>query len=321
MADQDRLGAFSYLRALAPIGGFLLVFGAYRWFHDLAGLDEKKLLAVEGLEWTHWVNLDLEASSDYLQALVSWGTTGMLFVLAWIVGLFVVLCITVLELPPSKSTRFLWLLVVAAIAGVGIGFRDDPLTLPAMFGIFERTFENPQPFLGHFFFCEFNRLAMHAAVALAVAAAVTLCGRPRSAPDLRLQATRLQKILYAGAAILVVGCLHVAAIHNLPLPFLDPDAREAVREAGKGIVAATGLLWTLLLLGIFLPAAAVLRSDALGVADRQGLKPTDPNLRDWLKDQQLDYPLAKQIRHLVAALAPLLAGGPGAVLLDVVTGF
>ena len=83
----------------------------------------------------------------------------------------------------------------------------------------------------------------------------------------------------------------------------------------------TGAVWTFILLGIYLPAALILRRRALELAHAE--LPDDATLDKvsvWLSEHGLTSHAVQQLARIAALLGPLLVGGPAAPFLQLLTG-
>lgn len=308
------------MRHLAPLAGFAVVFGLYRLFYDLARIDDKLALggALTGLD-----GVGLEMAIDGLLARITWALSGVLFMLAWLVGAAALVYITATALRRASSLCRLASGALLAVAVVGLATWRNPLTLPRLEPILLETFDQMNLASGERLLYLVNGLALLAAVLIVLASTALLVGSDREAEDagrLRARLRSLRLALYLGAAILVAGVLHAVAVHQLPLPLLEQDAASVLDRAGKSVSAAMGLLWTLLLLGIYAPAALILRQDALRLAQAATATDSESSRSEWLSKNHLAVPLWQQLTSLLAILAPLLAGGPGATLIEILVG-
>lgn len=157
----------------------------------------------------------------------------------------------------------------------------------------------------------FDALGLTVGVVLAVAACAAI--RRDAAQDTEESLSRrmwlLRRVLYAGAAALVVSVAWLSVTLNWAgsfLPGADTPAGKEVSTLIAGIVNSLGISYTLLLAALYLPAALVLRgrTHALAVARQQ-----PPDKRDeWLKARGLALSYAEYLPRLVAVLAPLLVG-------------
>jgi hypothetical protein len=149
-------------------------------------------------------------------------------------------------------------------------------------------------------------LSLTGTLALAAAACAVLWR-----PDTNLDQKTLQKrksllnpVLYVAAATLVLAVLRLAATHAWAVSFLPTDNEfgTAIKSLTTGIVASLGTLYTLLIAGIYLPAALILRARIKKVA------PDQPDSDTWLQF----------LPKAIALISPLLAGPMGDVLVKVI---
>jgi hypothetical protein len=155
-----------------------------------------------------------------------------------------------------------------------------------------------------------DALSLTAALFLCFAATAILwkhdVNRPNDAPDLARRMKLLRYVLYMGAVLLVIGVLRLSTTLNWGASFLPPqsEAGKAVASVVTGIVSSLGTFYTLLMAGMYLPAALVLRARARELAELQ--PPADQ--QSWLTKHGLTLSYTESLPRIVAILAPLLAG-------------
>ena len=147
---------------------------------------------------------------------------------------------------------------------------------------------------------------------------------PALEEDLRLAGQQVKWLLYAGAGLLVSGVSAVTAFYLWPVVFVPPEAPAAVTSAEtiKSVAAvvalATGSIDSLLLLGVFLPAAYHLHKCAERLVSSQEVAPGDRE--KWLEEKRLALSPAQQLKPILAVLSPLLAGGSASALINIFVG-
>lgn len=154
---------------------------------------------------------------------------------------------------------------------------------------------------------------------LAVAACATLWQKDMKNELNEEQVTKrvrlLRPILYVGAATLVIAVFRLSATHAWAVSYLPPDGElgKAVANLTTGIVGTLGTLFTLLIGGIYLPAALILRGRLRAVAA------TQPDPQAWMASHGMALTLPQSLPRLLALLAPLLAGPLGDLLVRTTT--
>jgi hypothetical protein len=186
---------------------------------------------------------------------------------------------------------------------------------------------------------------------------------------LAMQTRNLRLILYVGALLLALTALRGKTNFDWALEYLPPlwalpeksaelQAATAfyakLRSLALNNITATGVMNTLLLAAVYVPAALVLQSRAGELADEamslESTKATDegqseaqvqpgkeeeerkgdkreekprgekpPDREEWLKAHGLAFPLKEQLTRIAALISPLLAG-PIAELLSLLKG-
>jgi hypothetical protein len=131
-----------------------------------------------------------------------------------------------------------------------------------------------------------------------------------------LQRVRLlQPVLYVLAATLVIAVFRLAATHAWGASFLSPDGElgKTVTSLTTGIVGTLGTFFTLLIAGIYLPAALILRMRLRKVAATQDQPET------WLANNGMSLTLPQSLPRVIALIGPLLAGPLGDLLVQATT--
>jgi hypothetical protein len=167
-----------------------------------------------------------------------------------------------------------------------------------------------------------------AAVTVTVALAVGACAVPwrpdLDALTLRRAGQSLQTLLWLSALVLVAGVFQVTALYTwaftvvMPSPGI-PGYLTDIKQATSASAAIIGILHSASLCVIFLPVFALNRGSARRLAARDLPEGTEEDREKWLTARALHAPLARQLANAVALLAPVLAGAPGALLLQVLS--
>ena len=157
----------------------------------------------------------------------------------------------------------------------------------------------------------------------------------KSAHYTAMQIKHQRAILYAGALLLVIITFRQNVTLRWALDYLQPPAHlekspgfglakflfQRLEILVSSIVMGTGVLNTLLLAGLYVPAALVLQRRAirlsrLAVAPEKGARdaPISKEQTEWMERHGLDFPLRDQLPKVAAILSPLLAGPMGQLL-------
>ena len=154
----------------------------------------------------------------------------------------------------------------------------------------------------------------------------------------------LHLLLYVGAVVLAIATLRQKLMFKWSLDYLPPVAAfgeknpallgikliyERLDALATSNVTAGGILNTMILAAIYLPAALVLQKRARDLsfravnsrrnvtvvgeesqpeANREDDEETPANEDDWMKARGLTFPLKEQLPRIAAILSPLLAG-------------
>jgi hypothetical protein len=169
---------------------------------------------------------------------------------------------------------------------------------------------------------KFNRFieafSLTGTLSLAVAACAILWqpdpNQPMSEKQLMLRVRLLRPVLYVGAATLVMSVLRLAATHAWAVSYLLPDTEpgKSIVTLTTGIVGSLGTTYTLLIAGIYLPAALILRERLKKLPSAEA----DPE--SFLATRGLSPTLTRVLPRVIALIGPLLAGPLGDALVKVI---
>ncbi|MEM9378822.1 MAG: hypothetical protein AAGB93_02655 [Planctomycetota bacterium] len=110
---------------------------------------------------------------------------------------------------------------------------------------------------------------------------------------------RVKVLLYVGAALLMVGAIEVDYLYRWPAVWLeDPDLGSPAREFARAASTTVGLMGSLQLIAIFLPAFLILRDPRSAEAGREDRPPLAP--------RELFGRALESSRLVLAVLAPIL---------------
>jgi len=312
--------AWRLLRALAPVGAVAAVFEAegcfYRWFglkpfalsQDPDWQQIGPALEIVTKDFLHRHSLHLSAAALVLCWLVTVGTCAFVILRSrqqrqrW-------LRLAVLAIPALATA---WVLFQAGRGTTFILVKLPRELLKAFFGhLGAENLTTVENFL--------TALVISALAFITAGAFAILLAEDAPGPErLRDRYQKLQILLYTGAAMLVVGVLHVNAVLQWPVIFVGEGDAKNLKMLADGYSADTGLYWTLILLAVYLPSTLMLRAEAWGLARRTLCQATAKERKQWLLKEKLTPSLLGQLSHLVAILGPLLAGGPLSALLTLI---
>ncbi len=161
-----------------------------------------------------------------------------------------------------------------------------------------------------------NSIGFAASFTLVLAScAILLPPNNHSSPDglreLSKRMNYLRLVLYVGTLLLVVGVLLMRSIFHWSLAFIPPteDGVDKIVESfTSSIVTAEAGFYTLILAGVYLPAALILQWRARSL---QKL-PEDVSEKDKvLQGYGLTFSFKESLPRLVAILGPFLVGPVG----------
>lgn len=133
--------------------------------------------------------------------------------------------------------------------------------------------------------------------------------------DLLSQSKYIKELLAGGSAIMVIGIAHMQLWLNWPLSFLaDDNARLQIGAITLAVSQYWGVIYTLTMAAVYLPAAFSLSEQARRIIQSGQNEGTQKNHQLWLKENKMLLSLNDQIPQLVAVIAPMLFGSFGSML-------
>lgn len=309
------------LPLLVPVVVFITFFVFYNRF--LFCSKENPCTPLTAAEITAGIsNLDQTRAAIYV-ARASWTLINGVHVLACLAAIVTAGIVIYRALPkPDYSRSKKWMLIsIVVVAAADISILVAIWTLGDV--------SSPAQTLSHStvgqmipWFNRYNRLldalSFTGTLAMAVAACATIWkwnAADETEAQLKQRVNLLKPILYVSAATLAIAVFRISATHGWAASYLPPESNigKSVASLVSGIVASMGTLFTLLVAGIFVPAAVVLRARIRDLATRE--QPKDPD--GWLASHGLALSFSQSVRGVLALLTPLLAGPVGELIAQV----
>jgi hypothetical protein len=136
-----------------------------------------------------------------------------------------------------------------------------------------------------------------------------------SEADWRAQFTQrsqtIYRAFYAASAVLVTSAVTMQLFQQLPISLIaDETVRQAATHSAQGMTLFWGMIFTLILVAIFAPAAYFLNRT---LAEHGLGQEASSELQEWLNHQIL-HSAPKKIAGIVGFLAPVLIGPAADVL-------
>ena len=219
----------------------------------------------------------------------------------------------------KQSTRWMAVLIVIALAAdislfVALWTAAKDTYSPAQ-QLLRATVGQVVPWIN-----KFNRfgdaLSITGTFCLAVAACATLWHRDvkneLNEEHVVKRVRLLRPVLYVAAATLVIALFRLSATHAWGISYLPSDNEfgRAVGTLTTGIVRTMGIVFTLLIGGIYLPAALLLRMRLRQVAASK----EDPEA--WITSQGMNLSIPQFLPRVIALLSPLIAGPLGELVIN-----
>lgn len=133
--------------------------------------------------------------------------------------------------------------------------------------------------------------------------------------DLLNQSKHIKELLAGGSAVMVIGIAHMQLWLNWPLSFLPVDnVRQQIEAITLAVSQYWGVLYTLTMAAIYLPAAFSLTEQARGIIKTGQNEDVKKNPELWLAENKMVLSLSTQLPQLVTMIAPMLVGSFGSTL-------
>lgn len=268
----------------------------------------------------------LEADVDKLAGFLSWGVTGAVFMLVFAGGVAVLLTIlkaTLTESPDKPVVPFIVGLFVALSGVVLLGAGDNPFAVDTLNPFIVSTLELSNLQMGVHLLNAFTPMMLAVTVLMVFSSISTLMlsdSEASSAKTLRRQLQYMNTVLFTGAILLVVGVVHANSVHHLPDAFLSESDLEVWKTLITSLSASTGAVWTLILIGFYLPSVAVLRLRAQAVAKKAVTNNKAGTTSEWFESHGLTVQFPQRLAQFAALISPFLVGGPASPLLGLLGG-
>lgn len=259
-------------------------------------------------------------AKDYTARLL-WTVAGVLFVTAALVAISGGIA-RLRGLPQSRWKSVLWKSVaaVALVSGYFAWAQLPTLGSPFLSQAlrhFNEVYELQLDTLAG----AFNGLAVVAVVMLLGSSWASFLTVTQDARHLRLQLEALRWSLNIGTALLVAGVIEVFALSQWPAAFASDAAATSITTAASAAAGAVGVLFSLILLLVYLPGSQELRERAAAVIEECGRVANDPNASPEQKKDAaqtksfieasltatgFDGQTSQQLMRFAQALLPLL---------------
>lgn len=324
--ERGRLLVRSSAVALLPAAGSLTVLAAMGLFNWAIDLDDPAIGLPAGFAFAG-PDRDLTFATRELATRIAWAVTGVVTAVAVVVALGV--AVQSLARSVASWPRQHRLAALAGVVVVGLLLVADQwlpggsewfLAEPQLTTDLRRetlrqaalakaiAVEAWLTTLAYGVYC----LLLGASCALLVSPAR---GGKRPIEELAGRLRRLQRLLYAGAAVLVAAVIEMHAFYRWPGAWLPEEAARHVDRLATVISTSTGTVCTLLLLGLYFPALLVLRYRADYAVAEEMPAASEAERQERLNAMGLTFSSLPELKRLAAVFGPLLAGGPLPTLL------
>jgi hypothetical protein len=238
--------------------------------------------------------------------------------------LLIILKSTLTESPDKPVVPFIVGLFVALSGVVLLGAGDNPFAVDTLNPFIISTLELSNLQMGVHLFNAFTPMMLAVTVLMAVSSISILMldagSDASSAKTLRRQLRYMNTVLFTGAILLVVGVVHANSVHHLPDVFLSESDLEAWSTLITSLSASNGAVWTLILIGFYLPSVAVLRLRAHAVAKAAVTENKAKTTSEWFESHGLTVQFPQRLAQFTALISPFLVGGPASPLLGLLGG-
>jgi len=250
---------------------------------------------------------------------ITWGFLMMTYMLLSLAAMAVAFGLTYKIFSDWDKRPFMWALITLALStafGVSL-YRFKELYMPILKELIEKTVIVDMGAIVQVT-NRVNSIGFAVSFALVLAScAILLPPHNNSSPDglkeLSKRMNYLRLVLYVGTLLLVVGVLLMRSIFQWSLAFIPQTeggdgVNKIVEVFTSSIVAAEAGFYTLILAGVYLPAAFILQWRARSL---QGLPEVTSEKDKVLHDYGLTFSFTESLPRIVAILGPFLVGPVG----------
>ncbi len=136
---------------------------------------------------------------------------------------------------------------------------------------------------------------------------------------LRYQSRHLKDLLLGGSAVMVIGLVHMKLWLNWPLSFIVAvELRSQLEIITLTICQYWGVIYTLIMAALYMPAAIFLSEEARIVIMQGNDEEMKKNPGLWLSENKMLISPTGQLPQLVTILTPMLVGSFGSSLSNLV---
>ncbi len=140
-----------------------------------------------------------------------------------------------------------------------------------------------------------------------------------TAQSLSRRLGQLRLLLYFGAAALVLRALEMYSLYRWPGAWFPAESADLIDRIAIALSTAHGAFFTAILIGLYIPAAFILRFRANWLA-RHVIRGSAEERNAWLAKMGLAFSPLQEVAGLLATVAPLIAGGSITRVLDMLNG-
>jgi hypothetical protein len=130
----------------------------------------------------------------------------------------------------------------------------------------------------------------------------------RTSQTIAKKLVEAQLLLYSSAALLFVGVLEIFYLFRWPVSFATETSRASLLELSNSLSLSAGVLYSLLLLVVYVPVGLVHQKWVHEVFAEQSDGPATVNRDEWLKNRGLDTSTLSLFMKVLVIAAPTIGG-------------
>ena len=314
----------------APWAAVALVLVVTTWVNhavDLGSLSFDAFAAIPASSITESGG-DLLAVSKHLLARVAWGVPAIGFSLVAMAAMVTAIAVTVGGLREMRGREramcavgillaALCFLVVVAYAGDRI-MSEPEVTTNLRKATMHRTSATHAVAADSLF-----DMASYLIFLLLLSAATATLLWPRgAAPTAAFLCRRLKRnrwLLYVGATTLVLRAIEMYTLYRWPGVWLSDEMAAAVDRMAMALSTTHGAFFSAILMALYLPTALITRL-RIKLLATYAVDGTDQEPETWLAKEGLSTSPFQELARVFVTIAPLIAGGSVAKLVEVLAG-
>lgn len=260
---------------------------------------------------------DLAAISKHLLSRVAWGVSAIGFALVAVTVVITSILIVTSSFRTMQRDELVRHAALVAVGAIGVllliaTLGEDVMTEPRVTSDLRIATMHRTPATLAVSTDTYFDSTSAAVFLLLIAAASATLSLPRdaalTADALADRIKQNQWLLYFGAAALVIRAIEMYMLYRWPSIWFPNEKADEIERMALALSTAHGAFFSAILMALYLPTALIMRLRTRSLA-AQAVAGTSEQPEAWTAKVGLASSPFKEVANVIAAIAPLLAGG------------